>query len=54
MTLFHHFGKAGRGQVKDIVIYIAVFLVLNLRNTDETVIQGANSGTLLGILVLTQ
>ena len=34
------------GHVDDIVISIVVFLVVSLRNTDGTVIQGANSGTL--------
>jgi hypothetical protein len=31
------------GPIDDIVISIVVFLVVSLRNTDGTVIQGANS-----------
>ena len=31
------------GLIEDIVISIVVFLVVSLRNTDGTVIQGANS-----------
>jgi hypothetical protein len=31
------------GLIDDIVISIVVFLVVSLRNTDGTVIQGANS-----------
>jgi hypothetical protein len=34
------------GLIEDIVISIVVFLVVSLRNTDGTVIQGANSQTL--------
>ena len=31
------------GLIDDIVIFIVLFLVHSLRNSDETVIQGANS-----------
>ena len=35
------------GLIEDIVISIVVFLVVSLRNTDGTVIQGANSNAFL-------